>query len=169
VHLHAGLVTAIDLGTLAGATSGGGLLLAASRGPLRLEIQGAFWASRFAASTSQPGSGGVVGFASLTPRLCFEMPWSAVSVGGCAGVEVIWAHGEGVGVARPANDSTSWPALELGLRARQVSASRLAAFASLAAAVPLLRPEADIDGLGAVYQPWPVTALLTVGLDVRLY
>jgi hypothetical protein len=169
VHLHVGLVAAGDLGTLAGATPGGGLFVAASRGPLRLELQGALWANRFVASSTAPGSGGVLGFASLAPRLCLGTQGSAASVGGCAGVDVLWAHGEGIGVARPAKDTTAWPALELGLWVRQASAGRLGAFAGLSAAVPLRRPEADITGLGAVYRPWAASGILTVGVDVRLF
>jgi hypothetical protein len=169
VHLHLGAALGADLGTLAGPTAGAGVVLAVSHGPLRLEVQGTTWASRFVAARTSPGSGGVLGFESVAFRLCLDKRWSAVSLGGCGGGEAILAHGQGVGVARPASDRSAWSVLEAGAWVRQLSASALSVYGGLAAGVPLRRPEADIAGIGAIYRPWAVTGLACLGVDLRLF
>jgi hypothetical protein len=168
IGLKAGVVLAGDWGTITEPTFGAGLMIAGTSGPLRLEMQGTTWSSRSIESTVKPGVGGVIGFNSLVSRVCLGTGGRVVSIGGCGGLEVVWAHGQGLAAA-PANDSTAWAALELGLWLRQVSSERINAYGGVTAGIPLRRPGAEIIGVGEIERPFIVRGQATVGFDVKIF
>ena len=167
-HAHASLVGVGDIGAAAGPTLGLGVAAALTRTWFRAEVQGAISENRFVAAAHAPGAGALLGFISVTSRLCAGTQAGVASVGGCAGLEVVRVHGEGIGVSAPAGDAAAWAAPELGLWVRQLGTGRIKFYFGVAAEVPLRRPQGEISGVGAVFRPFAVTGQAALGVDVTI-
>jgi hypothetical protein len=110
--------------------------------------------------------GGSFDLAAGSVLACLPYDARGFMVRGCAGFELGYLWGEGVGVAQPRLGGTLWEALrgEVGLLLPLGSGLGLVARAGVAA--PLARPQFAIDGTVPVHRPSPVTARLIVGVEL---
>ena len=113
-----------------------------------------------------PDKGAELSLLTFGGRACLPLGGAAWHVGPCLGAGGARLHGAGFG-ARTPKDGTAW-AVELtgGALASWDISSTISLGLSAAAALPLSRPEFVIDDAGPVHRREPVTARVTLGLDI---
>jgi hypothetical protein len=156
-----GLGVTVDAATLPapvlGLAAHAGLRLAS----LRLELQGL----AFAPSTLELADEQSAEFTLFSGALlgCFAGPLPTLTVLGCAGAELGRLAGEGQGVTDPELGSALWQAARIEGGVELPISAGLRLSARLGAAVPLARPEFQLDG-NTVHRPASMTLRAALGV-----
>ncbi len=164
----AGVWGFVDGLALPGAGAGVSVVGAAMRGPLRLELQGSYRFATRRASDLDPAVGGSFAQWTMGARGLWVPRWSRVEVPMGGGVDAGETMGEGVGFAGAGKTRQPWLAAVGTAGVGVVVVRRLAVVARGSLAVPLIRPEFTIDGLGRLHQVGPVQLRGVLGVEVRL-
>ncbi|HTJ42425.1 MAG TPA: hypothetical protein VL463_10045 [Kofleriaceae bacterium] len=150
---YASAHVATDVGSLPAADAGLGAALGARRGSIDAELAGTWWPSRFAGAN---GAGVDVGAIELGVRTC-----AAIA---CAGVDVGWLEGHGIGVTDARGASLRIVSLSAGLRWRHALGAA-ALVIDVGARVPTSRPTFVLDDGTALFRPAPVAARFAIALE----
>jgi hypothetical protein len=98
---------------------------------------------------------------------CLAFDAGAITVGPCAALEAgaMWASSEGV--SAPGSGSSAFVSVAGGGWLAWTLAEPLALRVDLSVAGRLLSPRFEIDGVGPLYEPWPVSVRGGIGVEVR--
>jgi len=148
-----------------------GVLAAAGyrRGRLQLALQGSYFPHSRGELAPVPGfdaTGGEFSLRVLALVGCFEP--TRARVGLCGGPELSHLRGQGFGVSAPRAGEKSWVSLLLGLRSALHLGSRLWLETAAEVAIPTLREEFALGGVGIVHRPSPAIARASLGLGITL-
>ncbi len=160
-----------DLGTLPAVTVGVGLAGGVTLAGLRLEPTVAYFALQSGNVSGRADLGARFGLGTAAIRLCVPLPSSDVWMAPCLGGGVDWITARGFGARVPHDASTldaiATAAVLGGWDVSSIISLRL----EVGAAVPLARPEFDVDGVGAnvgeVYRRAPLA--LRGGFELELH
>ena len=156
----------VDSGVLPSATSFGGIALGRALGALSLEVSGLGFAPRERVISSTPVSrGGKFQLWELGAAAGYRLLSRSVELAPFLGVESGTVHGSGFGVAQPKQARGLWLAATATLRARYRLLPWLGVAADVGAALPLTRPEYELDNVGTVYQSNFITFRGATGLE----
>lgn len=163
-----GVAGLLDGGALPG--PGGGLAGAVGvlHGHFRGELVGAYRFATRRVAAADPRVGGELMQWSVGARGCGVPRLGAVEVPLCAGLDAGQTVGRGTGLREPFTSAQPWLAglAEVGVAWPVRPWLALTARASLA--VPMLRQDFTITGLGVVHRVGPVQGRGMVGLELRL-
>ncbi|MGH1345601.1 MAG: hypothetical protein ACRBN8_28815 [Nannocystales bacterium] len=158
----------VDGAALPGVGGGVSFLVAAMRGPLRLEALGSYRFETDRASEVEPSVGGSFAQWSAGLRALWVPRWSSFEVPVGGGVDAGQTIGEGSGFGEARRTLQPWVAVVGTGGVSWVLHPRVALLARGSLAVPLIRQEFSIEGLGSLHQIGPVQGRGLLGLEVRL-
>lgn len=166
VRLGLRLFGTADVASLPVPSLGGGAAAALDVGPGRGEIAGTWFPGREGNVPGRDG-GADVSLVVVTARGCWVPLRGAVELAGCLGLEVGSLRAEAFGVSDPGVGSALWLAPHVGAMGALELAPPVRLVGGVEAAVPLARERFVLVGVGDVHQPPPVTARVSVGLELR--
>jgi hypothetical protein len=164
--LGVGLTASGDIGSLPAPTLGVGGSITVHHNRLTIEGAGTAWLPRVELKGPRSSSGGEIGLYTGNLRGCldvFALASAGLNIGGCAAAELGVITGSGVDLRNPASSSGLWAAALVGIELRPI-AGTLRPYVLLEGGVPFVRPTFEIDGFGAVFQPFPVFGRATVAV-----
>ena len=155
-----------------GAVPGPGLGIAAAAGALRRgfrgEVVGGYRFATRQAAPADPRVGGAFTRWWVGARGCGVPRLGAVELPLCAGLEGGRTVGRGIGLRDSRTSAQPWWAAVVEAGVAWPVRPWLALTARATLAVPLLRQEFTIDGLGLVHRVGPVEGRGTLGVELRL-
>ncbi len=156
-----GLSATVDSATLPAPVLGLGLGAGLRYSPVRLELQG----QAFAPSTVSLAEGARGEFTLLSGAAlgCFEGELTTIAVLGCGGLELGRLSGEGRRVTSPHLGAALWQAVRLEAGVELPPTSGLRFTARLGVAVPLARPDFQLDG-NSVHRPAAMSLRAALGV-----
>jgi hypothetical protein len=167
LHFGFGIRTTVDAGSLPLPTIGGGPVASLRGGPWELDLAAAAWIPRRTSGAEERGAGGEISLMTGELRGCREIVPAALTVSLCLGGEVGVTDGIAFGILSPRHPRSPWVAPLLGFGVRPRLASGVWAWMSFDAAVPLIRPDYYIEGMGSVHRPWPIVARASMGVEIQ--
>jgi hypothetical protein len=160
------LALTTDAGALPSARPGLELDGTLGRGPLRLTLLGAWFAS--ADAVAQDGSRGTFQLAIGAALACFAPHRGRWTPLVCGGFELGRLAGTGLDVPRPKTGATLWRAARGDAGLMAALGGNLSVVLRAGVAIPLTRPEFALDGTDIVYQPSRLALHLTGGVELSL-
>ncbi len=158
-----------DAGSLSGPAAGVGFSGALVYDRWRAQVGATLFAPRFAAVDGQREVGVRTYLRTADVQGCWSMVASPLELDGCAGLQTGGLYAVGVGVRRPSTSAGTWFSALAGITGRHAIASRFRLIASVEVGVPILVPEAVIEGVGKVYSPAAVFGRVSVGFETVLF
>lgn len=158
----------VDALALPGPGFGGTLGLGVIRRRLRADLLGSLRAPTREATTGEQDSGGRFHQWSVGGRGCFVPRAGPVELPLCAGMEAGQVIGRGYGWRHLQTARLPWLAATASAGATLPLGRRLAAVAQAEAAVPLLRPDFAVEGVGSVLRVGAAQVRGLVGVELRL-
>lgn len=118
-------------------------------------------------AAAAPGTGADLTLATGALSVCSAplSRGSRWSVQGCAGWELGRLSGEGTGILRPRSGAAFWSAPRLDATLGWALGSNLELGAMLTLAIPLVRDDFVLGGLGSVHRPAPVVGRAALGIN----
>jgi hypothetical protein len=157
------------LGTLPGISGGPELALSWSRPKWRIELAGSWYAPR----TDRSDRGAVrVQLGTATARTCARLGTARLEVPLCGGIELGGSRGDGDGVPGARTALGLWVAPVIGTGIRGRVSPRLAPFARVDVAIPVVHPAFELQGAAPseeLFRASAASARLWLGLEVRLF
>ena len=150
-----GMLPGPSLGALAGARIG--------RARWFAELGALGLLPRTATVESNSNQGGDLYFLGGAATGCWA-PGNQVTLFGCLGLEVGQLIGVGFGADIPATGHALWLAPSMRVTLQLPVTAHLAFEGALGIAIPLLRPEFGIDGVGVLHRPESASGRLSLGL-----
>ncbi len=156
-----------DVGTLPSLAPGAEVAFGGRAGMLRLDVSAFFLGEQGAVVTNHASARGAAGAAGGRASACLALDAGAFEVGPCAGLDVgaMWASSSGV--SDPANGTSTYVSLAGGGWAAWSLADGIALRLDISVAGHLVAPRFVIEGVGALYEPWPVSIRGGLGLEAR--
>ncbi|MCA9652656.1 MAG: hypothetical protein H6712_32100 [Myxococcales bacterium] len=158
----------VDGVALPGPGLGGAARLGALHRRLRVDAEASYRAPTRRAAPEQPDAGGRFQQWTAGARACFVPRVGPVELLACGGLEGGRALVEGYGWPRSRLARRPWAAVTAGLGLAVPLGPRLALVSEGSVAIPLLRPEFAVLGVGSVYRVGPVQVRGSFGLELRL-
>jgi hypothetical protein len=164
--LGVGAFAAIDVGTMPQATPSGGLALGGSYDRWRGELVGMAHPYQTATLENTPALG--IRYRTLRggARVCWSALLHPVTVGPCAGMEVVSLRGQGTGLTSSLDSETKWGELVMSVDARWEFVPKLGVFLDIAGQVPLVRRDLVVAHVGVVHTIPPLTSRIRAGAFV---
>jgi len=157
-----------DFASLPAPSFGGEVAVALGFGADRVDVHASAWLPEEAAVAADAMASGRIWLVAAGARYCRALLQRAVELDGCAGLEAGALLGRSYGVTQPASGASPWVAPALGAAAVWHLGRRLSMRLALEGLAPLERKTFEIDGLGAIFRPPPVTGRTLLGLDLHL-
>lgn len=159
-----------DSGSLPRPTLGAAAAFLLVRGPLALDLQAAWFPSRFTISGPHHGVGGAyVSLATFGAHACWGGVAGEVDWRGCLGGELGREATTGVSIAHPESSASLWSAVSGMIRARVWPERSLSPILGVAAVHPLSAATVQIQGFGTVFEPPAALIRLFLGLETDFF
>lgn len=159
-----------DAGSLPEPALGAALGLELGWPEVQLRALATLWLEQHAQLAGQPGLGGDLALATGALLGCttvFGARQDSLALGLCAGGELGRLSGSGTGVLTPRSGYSLWAAARAEVEmAWHVPSTRLRLGAQLGMAVPFVRDDFVLDGIGAVHRPESLVARAGLGVGV---
>lgn len=134
----------------------------------RVELVGMYRGPTRVVSAVDPGVGARVRLWTIGARGCGVLRLAAVvEVPLCVGVEAGQAIGDGLGYAGAQRDAIAWAAVTVGPALVWLLRPRLALWAGLDVALPVVRGRFSAAGLGTLFTIAPVSPRAVLGIELR--
>ena len=148
-----GVGAGLDVGLLPGASASVRAAAGITIGPWRVELAGQYWPGSGVVHPTRADVGGHFSLAGGSATVCRDLASGRVAgVGLCAGVEVGAVTGTSYGVTAPATARAPWAAATAGGVGALRVGSRVALRLQVAAVVPVLRPDYQLENIGTVHR-----------------
>ncbi|MBN1609365.1 MAG: hypothetical protein JW940_22230, partial [Polyangiaceae bacterium] len=168
IRFRAGLLAALDVGTLPSAAPGGGVSVSLLSGASSIRAEAIRWARSSTTIThTDPSMGGQFDLLSVSLAGCPGLGLGRFEMGLCAEAELDWLKGTGTGIDIPDHKTFRWLSVGAGGVADVRLGSGLRMNAQVDLLVPLARSKFVLEGVaesgGEVHRPGPAAGRAGVG------
>lgn len=154
-----------ELGALPGPSGGVALRIGVDLGRLGAELRAAAVLGRRAELAEPAGAAADIALYWTEPAICV----AASIARGCAGMQLGWITGRGIGVDRPRREGSVWVAPQVSLALALPLSARFALELRALAARPLVRPRFELESGVLLHQPDWIAGHVSVGAGWRFH
>ncbi len=157
-----------DFASLPAPAFGGELAAVLRIGDHRVDLHASGFFPEQVTSPTNAMAGAHISLFAAGARYCYALLQRTIELDGCAGLEAGALFGQSFGITRPDSGAAPWLAPKIGAQGLASLGGRLSLAFALDGLAPVVRDTFQIDGLGAVYRPSPVTGRALLGLQLNL-
>lgn len=154
------------IGALPSAAGGITFGLGLRRKALRVEARGSYWFPR-PAELPDSRIAGQLALWTVGPRGCGVPSRGPVEFPLCGGVQAGQMRGRGADISDPVTDAVPWVAVEASAAATYLPDPHVGLTLGLDLAVPVVRPEFTVEGVGLAHRAAPAAGIAYLALEGR--